>query len=72
MGCNCGGGRSAARAMGTAPASPMIFGEDNQSLPIRRVVLLEGSNGIPAGATRYVRGSLVDDLIVQNKLRLVN
>jgi len=70
MGCNCGGGKRA-RAIGTNPQMPMVFGEDDPNLPVRRVTLIEASGGVPAGASRYVRGSEVDSMIVNNKLRLL-
>lgn len=70
MGCGCGGSRkSAASSQGTVPANPLIFGQDDESLPIKRVVVVQASGGLPAGATRYVRGSEVDTLIASGALR---
>lgn len=71
MGCGCGkgGGTSGARVNGTVPSAPMIFGDDDNNLPVRRVVLVHGQNGIPAGATRYARGTEVESLIASGALR---
>lgn len=70
MGCNCGKSAARARVLGTNPSMPMIFGEDNGSLPVRKVTLLQASAGAPAGATRFVRGSEVDSMIVNGIMRL--
>lgn len=69
MGCGCGGRKSSASNVGTIPSNPLVFGEDDASLPVLRVVLVQASGGIPAGATRYVRGSEVDTLIASGTLR---
>lgn len=72
MGCGCGkggGNTSAERVTGTTPSSPMIFGMDAIDLPIRRVVLVQGQSGVPAGATRYARGTEVESLIASGVLR---
>lgn len=71
MGCNCGGG-TRTRAVGTNPSMPMVFGTDDPNLPVRRVSLIEASAGIPAGASRYVRGSEVDSMIVNGKLKILD
>lgn len=69
MGCGCNKGRTAARQGGTTPTDPLIYGTDDSSLPTRRVVLVQGSMGIPAGATRYVRGSDVEGMISSGAIR---
>lgn len=69
MGCGCGGRKSTAPSTGTVKGNPMVFGQDDESLPIKRVVLVQASGGIPAGATRYVRGSEVDTMIENDLLR---
>lgn len=50
---------------------PIVFGDDDTGLPVRRVAVIEASAGVPAGATRFVRGSLVDTMIINGKLRLL-
>lgn len=72
MGCGCNKGRSAARQGGTTPSDPLIYGSDDTSLPTRRVVLVQGSMGMPAGSTRYVRGDEVDAMISSGILRNTN
>lgn len=67
MGCGCG-----KKSLGAAPTSPKIYGTDDTSLPVRRVVVLQGSGGAPAGATRYVRGSGVDQAIADGILRALD
>lgn len=71
MGCGCGGGgrRAAASAQGTNPKNPFIYGEDSEDLPVRRVVIVQGSGGVPAGATKYVRGTQVDEMLENGELR---
>lgn len=71
MGCGCGGGRraNAPSSVGTNPSNPMIYGEDDTTLPVRRVVHVQASAGMPAGATRYVRGSEVAEKIEAGFLR---
>lgn len=70
MGCGCGGSRGkTASNLGTIPANPLILGEDNDGLPVKRVVMVQASGGIPAGATRYVRGSEVDTMIASGSIR---
>lgn len=71
MGCSsCGGNKARARVMGTVPTMPMILGQDNASLPVRMVLFQQAHSGVSAGATRYVRGSDVDSMIVNGILRL--
>lgn len=65
MGCGCG----KSSVLGVNPSNPLIFGEDDASMPVIRATLLEAANGTPVGATRYVRGSLVDSMIEDGKLR---
>lgn len=72
MGCGCGGGKSRAGAvasLGTNPSNPIIYGTDDVNLPIRRVVHVLAASGMPAGATRYVRGSEVQTMIDNGSLR---
>lgn len=72
MGCGCGGGRSAARRAGTNPTQPIILGEDDESLPVRRVSLLQASGAVPAGASRYVRGTDVEAMIADGRLNALD
>jgi len=69
MGCGCGGGRRS--ALGVTPAQPIIFGDDAPDLPTRRVVVVQASAGVPAGSSRYVRGSDVDTMIINGQLRIL-
>lgn len=71
MGCGCGGkANKTVSNLGTIPSNPMIFGEDDADLPIKRVVMVQASGGVPAGGTRFVRGSEVDSMIDSGVLRL--
>ena len=67
MGCGCG--KKATVSRGTVPSQPLVFGSDNPEFPIRRVALLQASGGAPAGASRYVRGSEVNQMIADGILR---
>lgn len=70
MGCGCGGSkRSTSPTLGTNPSNPIIYGSDVENLPVRRVVHVQASAGMPAGATRYVRGSEVNDMLEAGTLR---
>lgn len=71
MGCGCGGRRAGAQSRGTTPNEPIIFGTDDAGLPVRYVRVLQASGGTPQGATRYVRGSKVDEMIESSKLEIV-
>jgi len=71
MGCGCGGGakRSSVSSQGTNPSNPIIYGSDDAALPVRRVVHVTGSAGMPAGATRYARGTEVASMLENGVLR---
>jgi hypothetical protein len=51
--------------------TPMILGEDNESMPVRRVSIIASMGGVPSGATRYVRGTDVDTMIANGQLKLL-
>jgi len=69
MGCNCGKNKAAIK--GTVPTNPLILGTDDPALPVQRVVMLVATGGVPVGATRYVRGSDVEQMIADEQLRLI-
>jgi hypothetical protein len=70
MACSggCGGSRYVA---GTTPAQPLIFGADDASLPVRHVIVVQASAGVPSGAPRWVRGTDVDTKLINGELRLL-
>lgn len=69
--CGCRGA-AAARRRGTLRAEPLILGEDDEALPVRRVALLQSSGAVPAGATRYVRGTEVAEMIEDGRLNALD
>jgi hypothetical protein len=71
MGCGCGGRSRKAGAVGIAPANPMIFGTDDNNLPVIRAMLLQASGSVPAGSTRFVRGTGVDQAAADGIIRVL-
>lgn len=69
MGCGCGKKRTL--TAGAAPSNPLIFGQDDNSLAVRRAILLQASGGTPAGSTRFVRGTGIDQAVADGIIRVL-
>lgn len=74
--CGCRKGSAAVVASasnGLRVTAPLIYGEDDTELPVLRAKIFQAPEGasVPSGATRWVRGTGIDDAVAAGDIEVV-